>query len=90
MQIKTAGRYHFTLVRMAIINKPKRSVGKDVENLHALLVGMLIGVATVENSMELPQQLKMELLSYDPAITSGIISEEGGTLIQKNEEGGTP
>ena len=31
MKIKTTMRYHLTLVRMTIINKPIRSVGKDVE-----------------------------------------------------------
>ena len=31
------------------------------------MVGMSIGVATVEESMEVPQKLKIEL-SYDPAI----------------------
>ena len=37
------------------------------ENPFALLVGMQIGAATVESSMEIPQKLKMKLL-YDPAI----------------------
>ena len=34
--------------------------GKDVEkgNTQALLLGMQSGIATVESSMELPQQLK--------------------------------
>ena len=32
-----------------------------------LLVGMLIGAAIIENSMEFPQKLKIEL-PYDPAI----------------------
>ena len=53
MQIKTTVRCHFTLVRMAIINK-STSVGEDVEkkgNPSALLVGMQTGEATVENNM---------------------------------------
>ena len=33
----------------------------------ALLVGMQTGAVTLENSMEVPQKLKMEL-RYDPAI----------------------
>ena len=33
----------------------------------ALLVGMQTGEATVENNMEFPQKLKMEL-PFDPAI----------------------
>ena len=36
-------------------------------NPSALLVGMQTGAATVENSMEFPQKLKMEL-PFDPAI----------------------
>ena len=31
MQIKTPMRYHFTVVRMAIINKAQTSVGEDTE-----------------------------------------------------------
>ena len=54
MQIKNTMRYHFTLVRMAIINKSTNqqttSAGKDVGkgNPSALLVGMQTGAATVE------------------------------------------
>ena len=35
-------------------------VGEDIEkeNFHALLVGMSIGPATVEDSMEMPPQIK--------------------------------
>ena len=62
MQIKTTMRYHFILVRMAIINK---STNKKVlagfwikGNPSALLVGMQTGAATVENSMEFPQKIK--------------------------------
>ena len=33
----------------------------------ALLVGMQIGAATVENGMEVPQKLKIEI-PYDPVI----------------------
>ena len=35
-------------------------------NPPALLVGMQTGAATLENSMEVPQKLKIEL-PYDPA-----------------------
>ena len=61
MQIKTTMRYHFTPVRMAIINKStnecwNRMWGKG--NPSALLVGLQTGVATVENSMEFPQKTK--------------------------------
>ena len=43
MQIKTTMRYHFTLVRMAIIKKSTKSAneGEGVEKRkHILLVGM--------------------------------------------------
>ena len=36
-------------------------------NPSALLVGMQTGAATVENSMEFPQKIKMEL-PFDPVI----------------------
>ena len=36
-------------------------------NASALLVGMQTGAAIVENSMEFPQKLKMEL-PFDPAV----------------------
>ena len=56
MQIKTTVKYHLTLVRMAIINK---STNNKVlvrvwrkGNTFALLVGMQVGVASVESSIE--------------------------------------
>ena len=36
-------------------------------NSHALLVGMQAGAATVENRMDVPQKIKMQL-PYDPVI----------------------
>ena len=51
-------------------------------NTFMLWVGMQTGVATVENSMEIPQ--KMEL-PFDPAIPLlGIQPKRSETLIQKN------
>lgn len=44
------------------------------QNLGTLLVGMSIGKYTMENNMEVPQQLKIEL-SYDPAILFWYISK---------------
>ena len=37
-------------------------------NPHTLLVGKLIGAATMENSMEVPQNTEHKL-TYDPAIS---------------------
>ena len=61
MQIKTTLRYHFTPVRMAIVNKSQTNAGEIVgkRESSALLLGMQTGAATVENSMEFPLK-KME------------------------------
>ena len=76
MQIKTTMIYHPIPLRMASSKKKRKqknkktkkqqeitSVGKDADkgNLLALLVGRQTGAATLENSMELPQKLKMEI-----------------------------
>ena len=46
----------------------------------ALLVGMQAGAATLENSMEVPQKIKIEL-PYDPAIgLLGIYPKDTGVL----------
>ena len=61
MQIKTTMRYHLRPVRMAIIKDTRnKSVGEDVDkwNPCALLVGIQTGVATVEDSMKVPQKIK--------------------------------
>ena len=59
MQIKTTMRYHLTPVRMAIINKSQVLVKMWRKGApFALLVGMQIGVATVESTMEIPQKIK--------------------------------
>ena len=53
-------------------------------NLSALLAGMQTGAATVENSMEFPQKLKMEL-PFDPTILLlRLYPENPETPIQKN------
>ena len=47
-------------------------------------MGMQIGAATVESSMEIPQKLKIDL-PFDSAIPLlGIYPKEPKTLIQKN------
>ena len=49
-----------------------------------LLMGMQTGTATVESSMEIPQQLKMDL-PFNPMIPLlGIHAKKPKTLIQKN------
>ena len=66
--MKTTKRFHLTPVRRVISNKTTVLVKMWRKgNPCALLVGMQIGAATVENSMEFPQKIKIELL-YDPAI----------------------
>ena len=47
-----------------------------IENPHAVLVGMQIGVATVENSMEFSQKIKNGTALWPSYLTSGNISEE--------------
>ena len=50
------------------------------QNTFTLLVGMQTGAATLENSMEVPQKLKIEL-PYDPAIALlGIYPRGTGVL----------
>ena len=49
----------------------------------ALLVAMQAGAATLENPMEVPQKLKIEL-PYDPAIVLlGIYPRDTGMLFQR-------
>ena len=70
-QIKTTMRYHLTLVRMTIINKSINSkcwpgCGERGTLLYCCL-GMQIGTASVESSMEIAQNIKMDL-PFDPVI----------------------
>ena len=61
MQIKTTMRHHLTPVRKATINKINKQVPARMwrkGNPFALLVGMQMGAATVERSMEIPQKIK--------------------------------
>ena len=54
MQIKTTMRYHLTPVRKGIIRKSTNNKCWRKGNPLALLVGMYIDTATMENSMEVP------------------------------------
>ena len=59
------------------------NVGKDVEKREpSYTVGMWTGAATVENSMEISQKQKIELL-HDPAILLGIYLEKKGTNLKR-------
>ena len=52
----------------------------------ALLVGMHAGAATLENSMEVPQKLKIEP-PYDPGVALlGIYPRDTGVLFQRDTD----
>ena len=54
------------------------------KNISTLLVGLQIGTATMENSMEVPQKLRIDL-PYDPAIPLlGIYPKDLKTHIRKD------
>ena len=58
MQIKSIMRNHITPVRMAKVNNTiNNRIWRKVNSL-ALFVGMEIGAATLENSVEVPQKVK--------------------------------
>ena len=84
MQIKIAMRYHLTPVRMAKIKIQTQMLIRmwRKNNLLALLVGMQIDAAVVENSMGVPQKIKIEL-PYNLGIALlGIYPQNTKPLIQ--------
>ena len=88
IQIKITMRYHFTPVITAKINNSGNNrCGQrcgERGNPLPLLVGMQTGTATLENSMEVPQNIKNEL-SYDPEIALlGIYPKDIKMLIQRD------
>ena len=81
-------RYHLTPVRMATVKKTRNNECSQAcvekKNPSTLLVEMYIGAATMENSMEIHQKLKIEL-PHDPATPFlGIFLKKTKTLIQKD------
>ena len=62
MHIKTTMRHHLTPVRMTVIQKTTKNKCRqgceEKATFVQLLVGMQIGAATVENSIEGPQNIK--------------------------------
>lgn len=70
MQIRTVMSYHLTSIRVATINKKKpqnSKWGRREIKPFALLVGLQNSTPVVENTVVVPQKLKLEL-PYDLAI----------------------
>ena len=86
MQIKTTMRYHLTPIRTVKVrntrnNELARMWRKRISS--ALLVAMQTGAATLENSMEVPQKIKIEL-PYNPATALlDIYPKDRGMLFQR-------
>ena len=75
-KIKTTIKYHFTSVRMAITKKIRNGKWRFEEKWTCILVGMLIGAATTENSMEIPKQFKNRASIWISKTTPGCLSEK--------------
>lgn len=53
------------------------------KNPHAPLVGMQIGAATVEDSMEVPQKVINRIIRWPSDFTTGYLTPKMKTLIQE-------
>ena len=79
-QIKTTMRYHLTPVRMAKINNSGNSrywwrCGERGTNPLALLVGMQTGAVTLENNVEVPQEVKNRATLWPSNCTTRYLSK---------------
>ena len=78
-------RYHITPVTMTIFNERNTTCwqmcGEDGNALGALPVGMEIGAATMEDSTEVPQNIKNRTALGTSYSTSGYLCKKCKTLI---------
>ena len=82
MQTTPIMKYHLTLVKVVIISQSMMQRTWRKGNL-ALLVGIQIGVATVENSLEVPQKNKHLTMLQPSSPTSGYIFKGNEISISK-------
>ena len=76
-------RYQLTSFRMAIIKKSANNKGWQgcgERETHALLIGMHIGAATMENSVKIPQEIKNRAAIQ---FRSWYLSEENKNTVSK-------
>ena len=84
VQIKTTIRHHLTPFRMDVTKKSRnKKCWQRCKEKEALvpIAGHVIGTVNLENSMEVPQKIKIDL-SHDPAIPFlSIYQKKSKTLI---------
>ena len=87
IQIKTTMRYDLTPVKMANISNSRNHTMLvrmwRKRNTFALLVGMQIGAATLENSMEVPQRSKNRTTLQPSNCTTRYLSKGYGYAVLK-------